>query len=46
MTERRCTGCGGSTPDAALGCPSCGSLLPALSGADATAALAEDVTPP
>jgi len=43
VTGRLCTGCGRSTPEAALRCPSCGALLPALDGADPTAQLAEDV---
>ncbi len=43
MTGRLCTGCGRSTPEAALRCPSCGALLPPLTGADPTAGLAEDV---
>jgi len=43
MTGRLCTGCGRSTPEAALRCPSCGGLLPPLSGADPAANLAEDV---
>lgn len=42
MTGRLCTGCGRSTPEAALRCPSCGALLPPV-GADPTAGLAEDV---
>ena len=43
MTGRLCTGCGRSTPEAALRCPSCNALLPPLTGADSTAQLAEDV---
>ncbi|HLB35880.1 MAG TPA: hypothetical protein VJL31_04875, partial [Gemmatimonadales bacterium] len=43
MTGRLCTGCGRSTPEAALRCPSCGTLLDSLTAADPTAQLAEDV---
>jgi len=43
MTGRLCTGCGRSTPEAALRCPSCGGLLPPLSGGDPAAGLAEEV---
>lgn len=42
MTGRLCTGCGRSTPEAALRCPSCGALLPPIL-ADPATGLAQDV---